>query len=328
MKTALAQPTRTGNPGIVPPWLQGGTRPTTPPAIAPRHEAGDRFELPVGFADARRGTIDEAREQARLEQTVARIQAAYGALGVRESEGNDPVVARFNPRYPNASYAPNGVPSKNVPVDSITVGVDPRTMQPFTDADDVVAHELAHRVIDHMTDLDMSPLSEDVAVHESLADTFASLVDADDWVIGDKLAEPIRVMDDPEQLGHPDHVADLPRVLAPDSGFMHPVKLANGDVLRDRLTGDPVLVPDWHIVAGIPNKAASLIGDSLGRDKLGEIYVKAVREHVGPGEEIEGLATAVMRSAEELYGAGSREAKVTQDAWDAVGVLELLKPQH
>jgi len=330
MRTAVAYTPHTGNPGIVPPWLQGGTRPTTPPPVGTtpaRHGAPDPLADLLGTLAARTGAIDVAREQVRLEETVARIQASFGALGIRESEGNDPVTARFNPRYPNASYAPNGVPSKGVPVDSITVGVDPRSMRPYTEADDVVAHELAHRVIDHMTTLDMSPFSEDVAVHESLADTFAALVDDDDWVIGDQLVSPVRVMDDPEQLGHPDHVNDLDRVFAPDSEFMHPVKLANGDVVRDPMTDEPVLVPDWHVIAGIPNKAATLIGNELGREKLGEIYLKAVREHVNPGEEIEGLASAVMQSAEELYGADSRESQVTQAAWDAVGMLELVRPQ-
>lgn len=361
MTIAPAQPARSGNPGIVPPWLQGGSRPVTPrpgtPAPAPRpeqsaaaaHASAGRdalmyipvpggvvvVDLPGAGAQPRRRAGDQrmgevvAREQQRLDATVSEIQQRFSELGIRDDEGNDRVVARFNPRYPNASYAPNGIPENGVPADSITVGMDPRSMTPFSRAKDVVAHELAHRVIDHMTggEMDLSPFSEDVAVHESLADTFAALVDDDDWVIGDQLAEPIRVMDAPEQLGHPDHVDDLGRVLAPGSEFMHQLPLRDGGVLRDRRTGDPVEVPDWHVVAGIPNKAATIIGDGLGRAKLGQIYLRAVREHLRPGTEVEGLASAVLQSARDLYGAGSRELQVTRDAWDAVGVLELLQPQ-
>lgn len=357
MTIAPPPPARSGNPGIVPPWLQGGARPAAVqpvPAPAPSVPARNGsvaeatasldaltfvpipggvivVDLPDGGEPVRpvstvpRASIDVAREQQRLEETVADVQARFAELGVTHREGNGPVVARFNPRYPNASYAPDGVPSKGVPADSITVGVDPRSMTPFSRAKDVVAHELAHRVIDHMTggELNLSPLSEDVAVHESLADTFAALVDDDDWVIGDELSGPIRVMDDPEQLGHPDHVDDLDRILAPGSSFMHEVPLRDGGVLRDKRSGEPVRVPDWHIIAGIPNKAAAIIGEELGRAKLGEIYVKAVRENVRPGAEIEGLAGAVLKSARDLYGAGSRELQVTRDAWDAVGLLEL-----
>lgn len=363
MTIAPSQPARSGNPGIVPPWLQG--RPIGPAPDAPKPDApAPTPDAPAAAVDAaagrdaltfvplpdgrvvvvdvpdhdhgshdggspaRRidhaaaGSAQVAREQRHLDDTVADIQAAFARLGVRDEEGNGPVVARFNPRYPNASYAPEGIPEKGVPRDSITVGVDPRDRTPFTRAKDVVAHELAHRVIDHMTrgQLNLSPLSEDVAVHESLADTLAALVDRDDWIIGEDLAEPIRVMDDPEQLGHPDHVNDLPRVLAQNSPHMHPVG-------KDRRTGEIVSAPDWHVIAGIPNKAASLIGDELGRDTLGRIYLKAVREHVRPGREIEGLAAAVLTSAQELYGSASREFQVTKDAWDAVGVLDLLRRQ-
>ncbi len=365
MTSAIAQPARTGNPGIVPPWLQG-PRPVTPPATgetpatgttptpalptpatrdalvavplpngdvaildvptgaAPAHDqGGEQIPRPGrGFGavtDAHRG-VNVAAEQRRIDDTVAKIQAKFSDLGIRDSEGNSPVKAYFRPDFPNAAYAPEGYADYDLPRDSIGVGIDPRSGRSFAEADDVVAHELAHRIIDHMTPqrLSMHPMSEDVAVHESLADTFAALVDRDDWVLGEELVQPVRIMDKPERLGHPGHVDDLKQVLAPGSEFQVPVG-------RDRRTGKVVTAPDWHVVAGIPNKAAAIIGDELGRDKLGEIYIKAVREGVQPGREIEGLATAVLQSAKELYGTDSREFQVTKDAWDAVGVLDLLR---
>ena len=375
MTIAIAQPARTGNPGIVPPWLQG-PRPVTPTPVTgvptpapgvptpapgvptpatrnalvavplpngqvvivdvpdgmlPDRGGGQDNRAPTprrGFGaveGARRG-VDVQAEQQRVDGIVRDIQAKYTDLGIRPDEGNDPVKAFFVPSFPNAAYAPQGYRDAklgiDLPADSIGVGVDPRSGRSFAEADDVVAHELAHRIIDHMTPgkLSMHPMSEDVAVHESLADTFASLVDRDDWVLGEQLVKPVRVMDKPEQLGHPGHVDDLKRVLAPGSEYVVPVG-------RDRRTGEVVTAPDWHVVAGIPNKAASIIGDELGRDKLGEIYIKAVREGVRPGQEIEGLAVAVLQSAKDLYGADSREFQVTQNAWDAVGVLDLLKAQ-
>jgi hypothetical protein len=274
--------------------------------------------------------FDMRREQQRVEDTVKEVQAKYAQLGVRPEEGNDHVVARFDPQLDNAFYSPKAIPEMGVPADSITVGVDPRDGTPFAVAEDVVAHELGHRLIDHMTShgkLSLLPTSEDVAIHESLADTFASMVDDDDWVIGDKLSEPVRIMNHPEQLGHPGKVSDLKKVLAPGSEFMHPIELRDGDVARDERTGEPIMVPDWHVVAGIPNKAASIIGDELGRDAMSKIYFKAVREDLRPGKEIEGLAVAVMQSAKDLYGADSHEFQVTEKAWDQVGVLDLVKDQ-
>lgn len=370
MTTAPTQPLISGNPGIVPPWLQGAGRPVTPPATSPApavtpsptvpvpgsiHAGAQAARDAIGYIPRADGSVivveipdgpgaarsirggslgsvrfDMTREQQRLEQTVADVQAKYAAHGITAAEGNGPVVARFEPRFHNAAYAPEGIKEFGSPADSITVGVDPRSNTPFAKAEDVVAHELAHRVIDHMTHgkLSLQPTSEDVAIHESLADTFASMmVDTDDWQIGEDLGEPVRVMDHPDRLGHPGTVADLTRVLAPGSEFMHPIELSNGDVARDRRTGDPVEVPDWHVVAGIPNKAATMIGNELGRDKLSDIYLKAVRENLRPGQEIEGLAVAVMQSAKDLYGASSHEFQATKDAWDAVGVLDLVKKQ-
>ncbi|MCW2926920.1 MAG: nprE [Thermoleophilia bacterium] len=357
MTIAPVPPARTGNPGIVPPWLQrpvnppvGGTEPAPTPAPAPAptpaRDALGYVRVPGGIIvvdipdEAPRSTPGRGfggregeavgsdrlqQEQARLETSISDIQARYRTLGIKDSEGNGPVVAKFSPAFPNAAYLPLGSEELGMPADSIAVGVDPRSRTPFTDADDVVAHELAHRVIDHMTSekLELSPLSEDGAVHESLADTFAALID-DDWVLGEDLVAPIRDMSNPERLGHPDNVNDLDRVLSPKGGHMHPIPLTTGDVARDPRTGDPILVPDWHVVAGIPNKAASLIGEALGRDTTAKIYLKAVRDFVRPGQQVEGLALATLKSASALYGGDSPQYQATQDAWDAVGVLGLL----
>ncbi len=320
MMIAVATPTRTGNPGVVPPWLQG-PRPVTPqpvegPAPAPTMRRGS------GAVEGARRGVNVQAEQRRIDEAVQQIRSAYAALGIQDSEGNGPVQAYFRPYLPNAAYAPDGDPKYRLPPDSIGVGIDPRSGRSFAEAPDVIAHELAHRIIDHMTtgQLSMHPLSQDIAVHESLADTFAALIDRDDWTIGEQLVEPVRMMDHPERLGHPGHVKDLETILRPGSKYMVPVG-------RDRRTGKIVKGPDWHVVAGIPNKAAALIGEALGRDKLGEIYIKAVREGVRPGRSIGGLAVAVLNSAKDLYGTDSHEFQVTRDAWDAVGVLDLLRQQ-
>jgi hypothetical protein len=355
MTIALAQGSSTGNSGIVSPWLGGSMRAavTTPVPTAdiaasatrealvavPTREGVVIIEVPdgvlgpeaaqpsqrrgLGALDTGRRGASIAAEQAKLESSVQRIQAKFAALGIRDSEGNSPVTAVFRPKFPNAAYAPKGLDEYDLPRDSIGVGIDPRSGRSFGEAEDVVAHELAHRIIDHMTHkpLSMHPLSEDVAVHESLADTFAALVDDDqEWVLGEDLVKPVRIMNNPESLGHPGHVDDLKQVLRPGGPHMHVIG-------QDSRTGEDVEAPDWHVVAGIPNKAAAIIGSELGKDTLGKIYIKAVRDYVAPGREVEGLAAAVLKSTNDLYGAASREMSAVRDAWDAVGVLDLLKQQ-
>lgn len=258
-------------------------------------------------------------EQQRVDTLVGVIQAKFGAIGIKASEGNSPVTAIFNPKFFNAAYTPSGIDSVGAGADSIVIGVDPRSGRSFAQAEDVIAHELAHRVIDHMTKrpLSMSPLSEDVAVHESLADTFAALIDDDDpWTVGEDLSQPIRSMSNPELLGDPGHVRDLSWALGPQGKHMVPVG-------RDR-AGKIVKAPEWHAIAGIPNKAAAILGSKIGKDALGKIYINALRNYVGPGQEIEGLAGAVLQSTKDLYGSRSPELQAAAEAWDAVGVLGLL----
>jgi hypothetical protein len=351
MNTAPVQGLTTGNPGIVPPWLQHSARPVAAPPSGiepartrdalvgiPTRDGIIVFEVPDGIIghdhthggptpgrgfgaiDTGRRGASVAKEQSRIDSTVKDVQARFAKLGIRADEGNSPVTAMFVPDFPNAAYAPDGLEEYGMPKDSIGVGLDPRSGRSFAEAEDVVAHELAHRVIDHMTKqpLSMHPASEDVAVHESLADTFAALVDDDqEWVLGEDIVQPVRIMDRPEQLGHPGKVSDLKRILVPGGEHMVPIG-------TDRRTGETVEAPDWHVVAGIPNKAAAMIGKELGKDQLGKIYINAIRKYVEPGKEIEGLASATLRSASELYGADSRQLQATKDAWDAVGVLELL----
>lgn len=53
---------------------------------------------------------------------------------------------------------------------------------------DVFTHEYTHAILDHVTGLDPVSIGESGAVEESLADTFAALVDTDSpWIIGDDL---------------------------------------------------------------------------------------------------------------------------------------------
>jgi hypothetical protein len=307
------------NHRMAPTWCNDGNS-----IAAPSQAFEPRRARAAGFLhEPASGTSmdDGMDEQSRLESAVQRVQGLFAALGVRESEGNGPVTAKFHPFFPRAAYLPHGAPSLGIPPDSIGVGIDQGSNRSYAEAEDVIAHELGHRVLHHMTrqPLSMDPMSEDVAIHESLADTFAALVDDDqEWTLGEDLGQAIRVMDHPERLGHPGKVSDLQAFLAPGSEHLVPIS-------RDAETGEVVTAPDWHAVAGIPNKAASIIGKELGKDDLGRIYLNAIRKYVEPGKRIEGLASATLKSASELFGADSRQLQATKDAWDAVGVLELLR---
>ncbi len=292
--------------------------------VIPRDTSRERQSFGTGGYEAARQGPSQQQMQRRLESTVADIQAKYAQLGIRPSEGNGRMISTYVPQYENAAYLPKGGRLSNgvvIPDDSIIVGRDSRSGQPFLESEDVIAHELGHRILDHITKqpLSLDPRSQDAALHESIADTFAALIDdVDPWTLGEELVEPVRHMDHPEVQGDPGTIAEM------NAG----IRSGQWDTpigLDERL--NEVTATDPHWLAGVPNKAASIIGAQLGRDTLGKIYIDALRKYVGPGQKFEGFAVATMRSAIDLFGPKSREALATRDAWDAVGVLDLVTAQ-
>ena len=76
-----------------------------------------------------------------------------------------------------------------------------------------------------------------------------------------------------------------------------------------------------HTNSAIPNHAAYLIGDQLGKDAMARIYAQTITEHIDKDVDFEKLAHGTWQSATELYGAKSPEVEAVEDAWN--GVLEL-----
>ncbi len=122
----------------------------------------------------------------------------------------------------------------------------------YAQALDIVAHEFTHAVTDYEANLD--GWYQPGALNESYSDVFASLIDDDDWLLGEDLSSVIRSMEDPTLYGHPDHMDDY-LITVLDKGGV-------------------------HTNCGIPNKAFHYIatafidryGDDDGRERTGEIY--------------------------------------------------------
>jgi Thermolysin metallopeptidase, alpha-helical domain len=174
-------------------------------------------------------------------------------------------------------------------LDTIDIGVGPRGTS--YGVDDVVVHEYAHRVIGRM--LDLTPLGQQPSeVDESLADIFASVVDPD-WTVGEDVKPGgFRDMADPGRFGDPGFVRDY------------------------------VATDDPHINAGIMNRAASLIGERLGRQAMGQIYFDTVRDHLDGESGLVDVAVGTLRAASARHGGRSAELQAVTEAWDAVGLLE------
>lgn len=268
------------------------------PDHAHDHAAPVRREL--GAPAANTQAVGDAK------RAVDEVVRYYRSIGITAAEGAEQIDVSFDPTYPNAHY--------DLGRDEMVIGADPRTGRSFADAKDVVAHELGHRIALRTGLISRSGndrAHENAALQEHVADVFAAAFDQDDWIIGEDLGQPIRNMANPRRLGHPATMEEANRGLESGS-LVVPEQLPDG-----RTVG----LPNWHAIAEVPNRAASMIGDAIGRDNLAKLYVETLRSHATPKMTMGGFAKAVTQTAQDLYGAGAPEVRATLDAYRAVGLL-------
>lgn len=332
MEVATPAVARNGNPGIVPPHLRQPTPPNRAvpaPHISPLsvsgaeahdHQALQAIEIARGansntanFSFATRldlrhvidrgdmpGDASDAERQA-ARSTLNDVQKMFTNIGVKAYEGNGPGMrVIFNSSFPNAAYVPEE--------DVMIIGRSP-SGKSFAFAKDVIAHEYSHRVADFI--LRIEPAGESGAVNESLADTYAAAVDTDDWMVAeDVVSGGVRDMLHPERPQDAVSIDGGPKKPLP--GHMKDYMTVHADVDQGGV----------HLNMGIPNKAAALIGEKLGRQTMAQIYLDAMRNHMGPLSTIASTAKATMRATSARFGTNSPEMKTVVKAWDAVGIVE------
>jgi Zn-dependent metalloprotease len=176
--------------------------------------------------------------------------------------------------------------------------------KPFAAALDVAAHEMTHGVTQHTANLVYQ--FQPGALNESFSDVFAIMVDRDDFLLGEDLQGPASTKIATRDLANPSN----PNVESPQPAHMSqyenlPIDQDNGGV---------------HINSGIPNRAAYLIIQALGREKTERIYYRALTQYLTRSSEFIDCRRAVIRAAQELYG--QAEAQAAAQAFDAVGIYD------
>lgn len=252
----------------------------------------------------------QAVEDAR--RAVDDVIGYFSSIGVSAREGAEKIKVSFDPTYPNAHY--------DLQRDEMVIGVNPETGRSFADSPDVIAHELGHRIAYRMGTISMRArdyFGENAAVQEHVADVLAASYDQKDWTLGEGSGSVIRDMAAPERLGHPASMSDVKRGIE-DGSLLVSTQLPTGAVVK---------LPNWHDVAEVPNRAASMIGDAIGRDELGKLYLDALRSTVTPGMSLSQFADAITAAAATRYGAASPESAAVTDAYDAVGLLRGTTPR-
>ena len=195
----------------------------------------------------------------------------------------------------------------------------------FTNAVDVIGHELGHGVIASTADLVYRDQSG--ALNESIADVLGALVkqhalgqsaDEADWLIGAgvftdrvagvalrSMAEPGTAYDDP--------------VLGKDP---QPSHMRDFVVTSDDLGG-------VHINSGIPNKAFHLVATAIGGpawEAAGRIWMDALTGGLPATADFASFAAATVEAAVARYGDDAPETRAVRKAWDGVGVGDAASP--
>ncbi|MEC3883943.1 M4 family metallopeptidase [Halobacillus sp. HZG1] len=184
---------------------------------------------------------------------------------------------------------------------------------------DVAAHEMAHGVTTNSANLKYRFQSG--ALNEAFSDIFGALVDEEDWEIGeDIMAEDaiasgrtsLRSLSDPSKypvgakyVEYGDGNGMYPSHM--DEFYDLPLDLDNGGV---------------HINSSIINHAAYITGEQIGKEKLGQIYYRALTVYLQPESDFSHARESLIQSAVDLYGENSEEAQATEDGFNQVGITE------
>lgn len=266
------------------------------------------------FSDADNvwGTSTSASRQS------AGVDAHYGSaltwdyflnsFGRRGIDGNGfKVISRvhYGRAYNNAFW--NGV--------NMTYGDgDGVQFTPLTSID-VAGHEITHGLTEKTAGLIYS--NESGALNESFSDIFGSMVEftravGGNYEIGEEIYTPgtagdaLRSMSNPALYGDPDHYSKR-YVGTGDNGGVH----INSGIQNQAF---------YLLATGATNRTSGLSVTAIGRDKAAAIFYRALTVYLGPSSNFAAARTATLRSATDLYGAGSAEYNATAQAWTAVGV--------
>ena len=176
---------------------------------------------------------------------------------------------------------------------------------------DVAGHEMTHGVIDNTANLEY--LSQSGALNESYADVFGSLIDRDDWRLGEDVVNlsffPSGAMRD---LQNPNNGGTGPG----DNGWQ-PKHMNEYQTLPETPEGDNGGV---HVNSGIPNRAYFLFANTVGKEKAEQTYYKALTDYLVKSSQFIDQRLAVEKAATDLFGANSAEVTAVRSAFDQVGI--------
>ncbi|KMM37253.1 M4 family metallopeptidase [Guptibacillus hwajinpoensis] len=190
---------------------------------------------------------------------------------------------------------------------------------PLSASLDVAAHEMTHGVTSNSANLIYKFQSG--ALNEAFSDIFGALIDDSDWEIGEDIMAPAAVADGRTSLRSLSDPSKYPvgSKYAPygNGEGMYPSHMDEFYDLPGDLDNGGV-----HINSSIINHAAYLTAQDIGREKLGDIYYRALTHYLTPTSDFSDARQAIIQSAVDLYGEGSSEVEAATGGLDSVGITE------
>lgn len=188
-------------------------------------------------------------------------------------------------------------------------------LKPLAGALDVAGHEMTHGVIENTANLVYK--SQSGAINESMADVFGTMIDRDDWTIGEDIVKSnkfiqgaVRSMSNPNQGGKNDF-GYQPKTMAEYEKLPEDADNDNGGV---------------HVNSGIVNYAFYLFATAVTKEKAEKIYYRALTTYLTRTAKFLDLRLAVIKAATDVHGASSAEVVAAKTAFDRVGILDNTTP--
>lgn len=206
-------------------------------------------------------------------------------------------VVNFGSQFDNAAW----VNDKGIMIYGMGDGTE---FNDFASALDVAGHELTHGVTARTASLTYA--DESGALNESYSDVFGKLVafsagKTNDWKLGKELFK--------------DHTSFIRDMENPEIGNYKDYKYKGETCSR---------MNDFcgvHTNSGIGNKAAVLIANKLGLDKLGKLYYLTLTQLLRSSTNFKEARAQTEAACSKLFGADSSDCKAVSDAFTAVGVM-------
>lgn len=226
--------------------------------------------------------------------------------------------------YLNAFYAGDGIMvyGEGLPPGFTLAG---QSVNYFSGALDIVAHELTHGVTDYSSQLIYE--NESGALNEAFSDMMGTAIEfyyqtpgsgalQADYLCGEDVVTPggIRSLSDPAAFGQPDHYSRRFVVATPtpenDNGGVH----INSGIPNHAY---------YLAIEGGTNRTSGLSVQGVGvanREQINRVMVRAFTQLMPAAASFSTARAVTIQAARDLYGTNSNVERAVTEAWNAVGV--------